>query len=538
MKLIVSALTMLLLICSTGFAESSSSSSTGLEDGSETSPNTKIVIPDIKFSIEDESEVPLRVQDKSTLKDSQPDYGKINMDELSRSKVSDKFKTELKDERRREDFSLSAFKFYYGRYENLLADINIGKKTGNLNYLISYLRNKRASVGHDTNLLFNTEMEVDDLYADFIYSITTNVDLSANFGYYVRDIGLYTNPYILNENKINIPAKLGFTSSFGANSLLRGDINFNFLKLNQKYTAFYDTKNLWDSGLDLSYDMYWGRDNFLKATGKYTYFNYQSDILHFGRISFTDRFPILSSFSLQAGADVSFYSYKNVFWFPTLLAVYKYSNILSFKAGITGDQNNTTIERYMKENQLEYQRTDPDEKWIFTAGASYSPVQIVNFRGALSYQAYSSMVNYGYNASNDMYFYRTISNTGLIQLDAAAEYLPVENFIISASYSLKLPLTNDLYFVSTHTAGLNLDYQNTELGLGTGTRIAYMDSTVYRQGLTLAPSLIWDINLTKTINRDIIFEIKLNNLLNQIYFEKPDIPGGGFSFNGGIRVLL
>src|SRR5271157_2676180 len=80
------------------------------------SGNSKIIIPDIKLSIEDESKVPLANQNESILQGHPSNDVGIDIDELTKSKESDKFKAEMTKQRQNEDFSLSSFKLYYGAY--------------------------------------------------------------------------------------------------------------------------------------------------------------------------------------------------------------------------------------------------------------------------------------------------------------------------------------------------------------------------------------------------------------------------------------
>ena len=181
--------------------------------------NSKIIIPDIKLSIEDESKVPLANQKESILQGHPSNDVGIDIEELTKSKESDKFKSEMTKERSSGDFSLSDFKVYYGTYNNIIAEINTGKKSDNLNYIFTYLRNMRDNTGYQGAAYFNTSLNIDDFNGDIIYSVNSNIDITGSFGYYDRSIGLYTNISNVNETKKDVPFSLGALYQIGMNSI-------------------------------------------------------------------------------------------------------------------------------------------------------------------------------------------------------------------------------------------------------------------------------------------------------------------------------
>lgn len=521
-----------------GWSQSATNDLLNSNPGTERSD--KILLPDVDLHIEDESEIPLKDQTQRLLKDNAVDYGSVNMEELSRAKASDKFKSEIKDERKKEDFSLSAFKFYYGLYQNFIADINIGKRAGNLNYLLTYLRNNRGSTGYHTNTYFNTEQEIDDLNLDLIYSLSTNLDLNAMFGYYVRNNGLYTNTSNLSESKMNIPVRLGALYNMGVNSSLKVTADYDNLLLSHKLHSGYEQKYLWDAGLNAEFEANWSKDNFLKMTGQYLYGNYNSDTLHFGRIRFIDKFPLLNVIALQVGAEVDLYNTKGLFWTPNLMFFYRYSDVISMKFGWYGQQANLSADRYVNENQIDYRYCDPEERWIFLFSVVYSPMQWLKLKGSTSYNAYWNYVNYAYVPVTDLYVFSSVSNIGIIEAEGGVEIIPFENLSVSGSYRLRLPLASGLVFFNYHTASVEAVFRYPDWGFEAGTKITFRDRifTGISESSYFDPTLTWDLNASQALNKDVFLELKLNNLLNQPVFERPDIPVGGFRFIAGVRILL
>ena len=541
MRVIITVITFLFLIRIFAYTDDSTNSIKNelLQEGK----NNKVVIPDVKLSIEDKSSVELEKPNPVLSNENIQKYGKIDMEELARTKESEKFKSEITEERKKDDFSLSAFKFYYGLYENLLAEVNIGKKTGNLNYLLTYLRNKRANSGFNTNNYYNTELEIDDVNADLIYSITKDIDINAALGYYVRNIGLYTNQFNLSENKENIPVRIGTLYNINMNSFLKADCGYNYLELNHKTLSGYLPKTLWEAYTSSDYEVNWSRDNFLKISGKYSYSSYSNDNLQYGHFNILDKFPFTSSIALQGGAEFDVYSYKNFFWTPNLITFYKPFDYLNMRLGIYGEQNNVSIEKYMNENQIDYQRLEnhppyPEEKWTAIAGVNYLPFQVITLRGNLYYNNYFSYLSYIYNPATELYDFSSISNVGVFEAEGIADYQPWENLTLSASYKYSLPNVTNILFFYYNSAYVNIDFKYPDWMLEISTRLTYKDSCLAGNNQVFPPRWIWDFSIAKSLTKDINAEIKFNNILNQENFERPDVPDGGFTFNAGIRILL
>jgi hypothetical protein len=498
----------------------------------------KIIIPDVNIQIEDESSIPISNRKDNLLKDSLLDFGKIDREELSKTRSSEKFKTEMAEERRKENFTVSDFKIYYGRYENFLAGVNIGKNVGSFNYLLTYLRNKRASVGYNDEKYYNTELEVDDLNADFIYSLSTNMDLNASVGYYVRNVGLYTNASNISENKINIPSRLAWLYHLSLNSILKLEGDFNQLQLSHKTYAGYDAKNLWDLSGALNFESNWSRDNFLKIGAKYTYNSYHNDTFHFGQFTLSDKFPLFNFLAIQAGAELNLYSYKDVFWYPMLVAFYQYSDVINLRAGITGRQENISTERLLPENQIDYQFCDPEERWILFFAANYSPWKWIILKGMLSYNDYHHYAAYAYRSDNNLYVFSSLTNVNTLEAEFSIEMIAFENLKLGVSYLFKLPSLNNLLFFDYNTASASVAYKYPDWGFDISTRLSYKGAVLYSDQSSFDPKWIWDAEVSQAITKEISAEIKLNNILNQKDFVRPSSPEGGFVFSLGVRVLL
>jgi hypothetical protein len=514
--------------------------SAGLTDSGNPDRGDKIILPDVDLRIDDESEVPLKDQTNSSLKDNAADYGKIDMEELSRTKVSDKFKNDMQDERRKEDFSLSSFKFYYGLFQNFIADINIGKSSGGLNYLLTYLRNNRGSSAYGTNVYFNTEQEIDDLNLDMIWTLGSNLDLSGMVGYYVRNNGLFTNLQNVSETKMNIPVRLGMLYNTSYNSSLKLTADYDNLLLSHKLTGGYSQKYLWDAGLSADFEANWSKDNFLKMSAQYQYGSYDSDIVHFGKMKFLDKFPILSVVSLQVGAEVDLYNFKGIFWYPNVMAFYKYSDVITLKAGVYGEQANLSVDRYVNENQIDYRLSSPEEKWIALFSAVYAPVRWMKFRGGVSYNHYLSYVNYAYVPATDLYVFSPMTNVGVVEASAGFEMIAFENLTLNASYQLRLPFSANLLFFNYNSASFEAVFRYPDWGFEVSTKFTYRDRVQYNdQALAyFEPALVWDFAASQALGKDVFIEVKLNDLLNQPVFDRPDMPAGGFHFIAGVRILL
>lgn len=500
--------------------------------------NSKIIIPDIKLSIEDESKVPLANQKESILQGHPSNDVGIDIEELTKSKESDKFKSEMTKERSSGDFSLSDFKVYYGTYNNIIAEINTGKKSDNLNYIFTYLRNMRDNTGYQGAAYFNTSLNIDDFNGDIIYSVNSNIDITGSFGYYDRSIGLYTNISNVNETKKDVPFSLGALYQIGMNSILKTEGFYDYLDLNHQLSSGYNDKVLQDIGGNADLETDWGRDNFLKLSGKYKYSDYNSDLMQFGRASGLLKFP-LGSFAIQAGTEFDAYSYKDFFWAPNLMLFYKYSSLISMKGGVYGEQNNLSIDRLVGENQIDYQFTMPEEKWVYLYSIQFSPFDFINIRGNASLDQYFSYLNYSYNQETGLYSLSSETNVNILDAGVVLELIAFDNIVVDASYTFKQPAAaQDLFFFNRNTVSISVDYNYTNIGFSALTKLTYKDRQEYQPGAYLDSAWIWDVSFSLGLSKDIFAELLLKNILDQVNFDMPDVPDGGFTINAGIRILL
>ncbi len=502
------------------------------------SGNSKIIIPDIKLSIEDESKVPLANQNESILQGRPSNDVGIDIDELTKSKESDKFKAEMTKQRQNEDFSLSSFKLYYGSYNNIIAEMNTGKKSDNFNYLFTYVRNMRDNTGFQGTNYFNTSMNIDDFNGDIIYSVNSNLDITSSFGYYIRDLGLYTNISNVIESKKNIPVSLGALYEISMNTILKTEGYYNYLDLDHQLLSGYNDKILQDVGGNIDLETDWGRDNFLKISGKYRYSDYNNDLLQFGRIGVLNKIPLSGNFAVQGGLEFDVYDYKGFFWAPNLLIFYKYSSFISMKGGLYGEQNNFSIDRIVDDNQIDYHFTYPEEKWVYLYSIQLSPFDFINLRGNVSLEQYSLYLDYNYDSGNDLYFLNAISNVNVLKAEAILELIAVDNFVVDASYIFKLPSQDDLLFFNRNSISLSIEYNYTNLGLSALTKMTYKDRQEYQVGAYLDAAWIWDVSFSVGLSKDIFAELIFKNILNELNFDRPDVPDGGFTVNAGIRILL
>lgn len=533
-------LTIVFLTVFTVILSGATNGNTGTLNESPPERSDKIILPDVDLRIDDESSVSLNEQTNRSLKDNAPDFGRIDMEELSRSKVSDKFKSEMQEERRKDNFSLSSFKFYYGLFQNFIADINVGKSMGPLNYLLTYLRNNRGSTSLGTNVYFNTEQEIDDLNLDMIWSVSSNMDLSAMFGYYLRNNGLYTNFQNTTETKMNIPARVGVLFNTSYNSSLKFTVDYNNLLLSHKLSGGYSQKYLWEAGAGADFEANWSKDNFLKAAVQYRYAAYDRDTLHFGKIKFLDKFPLVNVVSLQVGGELDIYNYKGIFWYPNIMAFYKYSDVITLKAGVYGEQANLSVDRYVNENQIDYRLCNPEERWIALFSAVYAPLRWMKFRGGVSYNQYLSYVNYAYVASSDLYVYSPMTNVGVLEADAGFEMIAFDYLTLNAGYQLRMPFAVNLLFFRYHTASMEAVFRYPDWGFEASTRLSYRDRMLFNDASAswFDPVFLWDLAVSQALGKDVFIDVKFNDLLNLPVYERPDMPAGGFRFSAGVRILL
>ncbi len=508
------------------------------KDSDTKEPPSKIVLPDIKLTIEDESEMPLFSNEKDLLSETTPDAKRVDIEELATTKVSERIKLELMEDRKKESFSLSTFKLYYGSFQNLIIDFNFGKSLGELNYLITYLRNKRDSLGYMGTNYFNTELALDDLNLDFIYGVGDTSDLNATFGYYERSIGLHSSPVNISEQKLHLPVKINLLYHGENNYKVTVGTYMDYLALSHKSTTTETLKELWETGLNAKFEANWSRDNFLKTDGDFHFSSLLTNQQYEGGLNLVARFTILRSLALELGGGLRLYTYKSLFIYPDLALIYKYSQIFNLKAGITGGYKKYDAEAILGHNQIDLTQADPEEKNDFRLSINFSPVKFATLRSALSYQVYHSYLNISYSGLTDLYSMQNLTNVNVLESETILEFMFGERLALNMSYRYRLPSRDDLLFFAPHTASILLEYKNQESGTEISTKVNYKDIEQVVSSVYQASAVIWDASFSQSLTPEIFLDLKVNNILNQNDYEKSQVPKGGFSINGGIRILL
>lgn len=503
-----------------------------------------IILPDPEITIEDKSKIDFIETGESVLTDTGLNLSGIDLEELATSRISEKIQNLLISDfdggsnKSQALTSLSYFKLFYGRYDNLLIDFNLGKSAGPLNYLITYLRNKKSSAGMGTNTFFNTEMTVDDLNAGFLFSISDKLDLNLNLGFYERNNGLYTSPVFLSEQKMIVPIKADMTYHIDMVSRLKAQIFYQGLWLSHQSVSNTVGSVFSETGVNLFFQSNYSKDNFLKLTAEYLMFSRETNRIHEVGISALDRFPILKGVSLEVGAHLYFFSQKPFFWFPDASLNLQISNFMSIRAGVTGKMEIFSITEIIGNNQLDYALVDPDERWTL-----FAVIDIFPFKGSKlglsgGYHFYEHLLNWSYSPATALYTPYAFTNVQVAELKASFEMMIGDNFMLNLFYEYRTTANTNLLLFYNHTGALTVTYSNPKWGFDVQTKAVYRGETELIDGTKAPSAVLWDLTLSQALNKEIFLQMDFKNLLNIESYEKLYMPGSGFTYHFGIKILL
>lgn len=494
----------------------------------------RIQLPDVQYSITDESAVPLDPASSNGLRDAAPDYGRIELEELSRVRATERLFADAAQDRKKDNFSLSSFKLYYGLPDQLMAELNAGKRMGNLSYLLSYLRNRRSNVYDNGQESYNTALEVDDLGFDLLWNPLAQLDLSWIGGYYSRSLGLSDSPYFLTESRRYVPMKLGAVWGIDTTSRLKFQAEGSYLLSDHENTATVSRSEIWEGRVQAGFEANYSRDNFLKIRAEYGYLG-ATNLRHSGYVSVVDRFP-LGQYSLQVGGETRFYSDRSFFWAPNLFLNYRPTNGILLQAGVSGDSSEILSDKLLAQNQIEPVAGAVLHEWQILAQGIWQPLVWLSFRGNVVYHAAESYPGLVYDSSSALYRYENITNVQYPSAEAAMEISPGEDLNFSLSYQFRYQ--TELLFFPMHRVKLAFDWKIPSWGFQMQIKLGYDSEFLEDADVRAAASWPLDITLTEALSKDVFIELKGNNLLNQELSEKPLVPKGGVNGSLGIRILL
>ncbi len=489
----------------------------------------KIVLPDTPIVIEDESKENIEKKEEGKIELKKEN---IDIEELSKIQMSKKFKEEIEKEKK-DEFSVSSLQFSYGMYENFLVNMQTARKVTNFSYFVSFLRNSRGSVGFDTNIYFNTERAIDDLYLNIEYGVTKDFSLSLDAGYYNRILGLFTNENVINENKFYIPLKLKGEFS-GENFLnIKGDVNFQYLNIKHKLKNNYQNTNLYEVYTILGVEKTWGKDNFLTGEISYNY-AYVSKDEHSGSFVLRDRFPILPYLSIQGAFGIYFYNYKNFFWFPEVMIFYKILENLNFKTGMSGGVDFQKSQVLLNRNEINYTDFLPDEKWNYSAGLYYRPIEklLIGIDGVYDYYYNFRKINFDNNFK--LYYIDNETNISIFTISPFVNYNIVEDLLLSLGSKIRIFDKNKILLLNDYEVIFKLSYYFSLIGLNIENQLSYIGpQNIGNEEVTLS-YWKWNIFLSQKIHDSLMLEARFNNILNQQIFNGINLPESGFSFDLGL----
>ncbi|MGC8764700.1 MAG: hypothetical protein ACP5QT_02295 [Brevinematia bacterium] len=497
-------------------------------NNTETTGKGKIVLPDKPIIIEDESKEKIENKEKKTT----IPHSSIDSDELSKVQVSKKLKEEI-DTKKEEEFSISSLKFSYGMYENFLVNMQLGKKITNFNYFVSFLRNTRGSVGKDTNIYFNTERAIDDLYLNMGYEVSEKFAFSFDGGYYNRILGLFTNSINISESKFYIPLKIKM--DFASEEFIKasGEIDGQYLNLKHKTMTDYRATNLYEMLIPISVEKIWGTDNFLTGNLLYNLF-YSGDIEHSFGISIKDRFPLLSSLALQGGISLFVYSHKSFFWVPELLIFYRFSDKFEIKTGLSGNSDFEKNQLLLRENQIYFTNFMPEEKWDYLAGVYYRPVERVVIACEAEYDYFYSYRNFAFDENLQLYYIKNTTNINIVTINPYINFNYMEDINISLSGKLRVFDYNEILRLNQYEITAKAGYFLRKIGFNIETFLSYIGPKKLKEDWFSQSYWKWGISLSQKAGENLIFECRFNNILNQDIFEEIYLKESGFSFDIGL----
>jgi hypothetical protein len=105
-------------------------------------------------------------------------------------------------------------------------------------------------------------------------------------------------------------------------------------------------------------------------------------------------------------------------------------------------------------------------------------------------------------------------------------------------YEYKYCAMTNLLFFSPHNAAVSLKYINDAAGLQFQTSATYRHYRFLSGDYVSAPYIDWGAQMSKTLTKEIIVELKFDNILNQSILNRLHVSESGFSYHLGVKILL
>ncbi|MGL4677472.1 MAG: hypothetical protein ACRCWI_07370 [Brevinema sp.] len=492
----------------------------------------EIILPELDLVIEDQSVLNTVSIQEATLRERNPQFQDVYLEEISTGLADVSFSRALSQKETRRIALLNAS---YGSFNDTKINALLQNMISNVLYKFTYQGNFRQNALFNKQEFDNTSFFQNRLQA-YVDADINNSLLSFEFEYYQ-----HTRQFISNTNHNQdtqyIPLTFKTKHWIDDKSYLDISAHSGFTILAQKNLESVITDNvlLIDGDLLLAYRANFTDKNYFEIESSYWFNDYRYFQAHTGLLNIKTDFVLGKGVSVGIGMGLVSSSENAIFGWPELSLEYQYLDYFTWNFKISGDFTLYNAELAARESQFFSLIPSPESRWIYSSTMRITPHPIFWMALDVNYSDYNAKRIYQYDIETQLYNFTSISQVDIIETGFSFGLDTGNIFNMNVAYRYQnIPKFWLLFSPHKFDVFLNLGYK--PVGFNLETHFTLYAPRMLTETDQAPIALLLNLRISQKIYQTAELFIEVKNILNQNIQFISGTYYGGIQANGGITV--
>ncbi|MGL4389011.1 MAG: hypothetical protein ACRCTJ_06445 [Brevinema sp.] len=494
-----------------------------------------IELPDIELVIEDQSSLRTDSTEEALLKDRNPQFQEVYLEELSSSVIQDT--SYQLHQGQRVAHKYSTLQFGYGSYNNTQINFHSENTIKNLVYAIDYSGLFTDNIGLNKITYFNTQKFRNQLDSSFSYALTnTLIDISLSYDQKKQSFLTNTD---FHQDYHYVPVSFAVSHWITDSSYIKVDTDIRVaMQILEDTVGHKKTESiLTENDLSLSYHANFTEWNYFIIKSTYNMNSYDNKIEHTGKVSIASEFNIGKGFSTTIGATIIGSTTDQVFGWPELALGYSYYDRFLIKLAFSGDFDIFGAADIMNKEEFFANKALSEAKWNASLSLFAKPTAYFWIGSKISYNMYRNKNIYVFNSENQFYTFENTKNVDSLELQASLGSKIADIFEITAAYTYYY-FNKDWLILAPHQFDIILGIGYKPIGFWLESTLSMLSERNLRTDLSTPLMSLLNIKISQKVHRITTLSLELNNILNQNIQISQGSFYGGFQARGSVQLYF
>lgn len=490
-----------------------------------------IILPDIDFSIVDNSSINTVNTEDALLNDRNPEFQKVYWEELTANSLTNGLSGSTYYTQKQ---NFSTMEFLYGSFNTIKFHALSQRLINNFFYKMSYDSLVRQNLSINNVPYLHSARYQNNFFSEFSYNLPYTF-FTGSVSYQQKKISFFGS----DKNQFSYFLPISFETKHWINSKSFIDMGIKSRLYLQNFQTdqgtVLQTQLLSDLIFHSTYQASFIDWNIFKADIVYE-FNYIDQTTHqdIGYITLLTEFNLTKDLILKLGGTLVPSNVHQFFGWPEASLSYHYSEIFHITAGISGQYSPLSAQLLSSEIQLYSYNKTPETKWIYQISTTINASSFFEINGYFKSDCYFTKRIYSYNPTENLYFFSESGKINILGSGISAKARYPDIFDLSFAYSWEnFPKTWLLYSQHIFDLILGVGYKPIGFWFETSFKILsprFLDKDFSNNVLLL------NFKLSQKIKKIATLTLELENALNQPIFYRVGAPAGGIQATGGFQL--